>query len=1540
MGGKHPRGSEMANQDSAALLRSIDKIVFEPFMSDPMTCLKRCEAALQRGATRVGTIYKKDGQTTLLITALSGNQVIVETEINIEGIDVNLLTDNVNQCDIFKNVDSFTEKLAPQLLKAGINPSEFNIKLQDSGTRFSTTSTSGQVVVAAFSFLTPTYFDLCCQYKGKDLVYYSSTRAGPLRHSGDVVSQNRLLHTLSLSGSDCGSEITPFITGYSGTPLRRFEEHRPVVVVVDHTTKELVVVRVPLDQATLGDNTLCAPLVGRLGDRGIIYWEVLTNACVGTGSVPSLTAASRASLERARNSTPDLASFERSIHQANNHSDPVPQSKFDTSALPVDTEETKDIDEGEVICDKTLLVNSLDVKESTINAILSVGGTSVKNNFTNRLQFGTSAIMCTPDGCIDSKYHPAEATMPSGDVILPCVTDGPFEGGVVLAAGTVTPVLKDPDSGKPFTRNKIFKQSSTIVSIVGSKLTDAAREANPYARINGLFIVVSNSDNSNVKDHLLQLNINAATALAGPRSLILAYLTRSNKFFTMDGIGIPGLLQGPIEPLKDCTEEFTSNFASWVQGEKEANAYSGVVDIRTAKVLFMEEEHTKESLISLFDSVTVQDLVDNKSDVMDALGQLRRIYDNNDLKEFALKLIPTIREKMVPKFRLTEEESSRLDELFSGQMKKTDTYMKATREKNKNKKALMWFVDALGALVSTKRSGTVGFSIQNLAKQQKVQANIKTALSLSRDDFAELVSENCNDVGSIIMNIDKRKLVEGLKHVKAETLITSNPPFTFDGEVGKLNTTQSRVLDATSTLSLMDLTESWNDHPLSSIPGSDAITLGVPISKELPDQSAVTFFLPDKLVEIQDPFTTSWYSLADWQPVAVLRVLMRGTVANCCEGRNLGKLEPASKHIGYLLIHLYLQQIRQLAKVQSDEELDFDNPNCQIQRALFGCLLCLMSSGTGEPLCSAFHLMGKEKVPAIPKEDDWPIYAEVAKYFKYTAWPSYQLKYNTAWLLVHWLNVKLAACVMDAVRGETKGGKDLVTGQVIQKRGKILLLGKPPADKQPKMATRNRQRVVAIWGADVVSINKQLNGQPQTKEEQIRGGYWLDKKHNMTFLSCPKAIYQSNMNKVLPFADASIITFGPETAIDLDKYALASLLLSAKGLMVTYSHGNNPDPEIETQIRDLLTIRLKKYNRFKNIDQIPIIHKSLLTTDVVDSTFESLKTIEYNENEPLRGATYRGFKVKGVGYVFAVKIESGSIFVGQELSFSKSKIKGWTGKNEVQGQTTCKVRSIRKFPGTESTEALAGDFVAIAVTLGEKNPLRGAVVTDITKTTFKTVDKIEILAQKVSPQPWIKVGANLVCYSAGSLCTLVVDDIKEATNANTRILVCSTLYNGLNATFESDNMNLCKVTLITGSLHYMAGKVLGIPGATKVETVEVTKTAEAVVPAAHAKVVLPPSFSNQILGLVLQQIVTKEVILNLIEDRVFTEKHAGRVSKAIAGCKPPPVSVLKTLCCDSGLDMDPDSIAKVMLQFLEELMNSGCSETTEHKILQRLLGSQ
>eukprot|EP01060_Flectonema_neradi_P003172 TRINITY_DN12026_c0_g1_i4.p1 TRINITY_DN12026_c0_g1~~TRINITY_DN12026_c0_g1_i4.p1 ORF type:complete len:147 (+),score=37.55 TRINITY_DN12026_c0_g1_i4:122-562(+) len=140
-------------EKSAASLRSIDKIVFDPFLTDPITCLKRCESALKRGATRVGTIYKKSGNTTLLITTFKEGQVIVEKEVNIEGIDAKLLTDNVNQSDIFKNVDSFTEKLAPQLLKAGIEVSAFNIKLQDTGTRFSTTSTSGQVVIAAFFVL-------------------------------------------------------------------------------------------------------------------------------------------------------------------------------------------------------------------------------------------------------------------------------------------------------------------------------------------------------------------------------------------------------------------------------------------------------------------------------------------------------------------------------------------------------------------------------------------------------------------------------------------------------------------------------------------------------------------------------------------------------------------------------------------------------------------------------------------------------------------------------------------------------------------------------------------------------------------------------------------------------------------------------------------------------------------------------------------------------------------------------------------------------------------------------------------------------------------------------------------------------------------------------------------------------------------------------------------------------------------------------------------------------------------------------------------
>eukprot|EP01060_Flectonema_neradi_P013310 TRINITY_DN2006_c0_g1_i1.p1 TRINITY_DN2006_c0_g1~~TRINITY_DN2006_c0_g1_i1.p1 ORF type:complete len:561 (+),score=123.28 TRINITY_DN2006_c0_g1_i1:201-1685(+) len=492
------------------------------------------------------------------------------------------------------------------------------------------------------------------------------------------------------------------------------------------------------------------------------------------------------------------------------------------------------------------------------------------------------------------------------------------------------------------------------------------------------------------------------------------------------------------------------------------------------------------------------------------------------------------------------------------------------------------------------------------------------------------------------------------------------------------------------------------------------------------------------------------------------------------------------------------------------------------------------------------------------------------------------------------------------------------------------------------MATRQRQRVVAIWGTAVSAVNKKLNGKALTNEEEKIGGHWLGEKHNITFLSCPKSEYKGNMNKVLPFADAAIITFRPGAPIDLDKLAFSSLVLATKNLIVSYTHGDAPNPEIEKEIRDVLTTRLKKYASFKNESLIPIIHESNLTTDVIDSSFECLNDIEYDENGPLRGKTYRGFKVKGTGYVFAVKVESGSIAVGQKLSFSKAVPVAGKGNKSID-QTTCTVKSIRKFPGTERTKkALPGDFVSVSVTLAAGTlPLRGSVVTDIEQTTFKTVDTVDILAQRITTHPWIKVGANLVCYTAGTRCVLVVADVQETEQANTKKLVCSTLYDGVNVTFESDNMSLCKV-LLTTATHQMAGRVLGIPGSANCQTFEVKKAAEPdmqVTEMAHAKVALPPSFSNPILGLVLQQIVTKEPILNLLKDGVFTEKHAARVSSSVANCKPPPVDALKTLCCDTGLGVEPDDIAKVMLGFLEELMASGCSETTEHKILQRLLGS-
>jgi hypothetical protein len=120
-----------------------------------------------------------------------------------------------------------------------------------------------RIAILAVSVRYPTYYDLCVASADNETSCYNAQETfRGMSHSGDINESGDLLHHIRISETlHHGKEFAVFVSGYDCTKLTMFQARNPVVMVANHTEKSLYIVPVPLDAATIGDATICSPLV-------------------------------------------------------------------------------------------------------------------------------------------------------------------------------------------------------------------------------------------------------------------------------------------------------------------------------------------------------------------------------------------------------------------------------------------------------------------------------------------------------------------------------------------------------------------------------------------------------------------------------------------------------------------------------------------------------------------------------------------------------------------------------------------------------------------------------------------------------------------------------------------------------------------------------------------------------------------------------------------------------------------------------------------------------------------------------------------------------------------------------------------------------------------------------------------------------------------------------------------------------------------------------------------------------------------------------
>lgn len=366
-----------------------------------------------------------------------------------------------------------------------------------------------EIHIFAVSQRTPSYYDLCLGTAQSQTACWCarSTFAG-ITHSGDNNSGNTLLqHMRFVAGAMDELPRTVFVSGYDYNKLRNYKAYNPLVLVANHKAKALYIIPVPLDAATIGDGTICCPLVIKKDPTdNTLLCSVLASAateeekmCTGnTFRSEALPTAIR------------RADFNLTV--ANTQPPVLPSETQDTTTTSVVT--YNDIGKDIIIATYGATPSSIFLQETTQIV-----------RFGKGLQWSTG----------ETTSHEESLT------VLPCIFGGLLEGPMLLATGQL-PV------GIPFQTGQdlrgYYEEAESIVVIVDDNMTDNARNLASNYRLNGLFILQKIGENPgdtvDVTPILDKVNINAITALAGPQSLVLVQL--GTKFYFYRGLANPTVL--------------------------------------------------------------------------------------------------------------------------------------------------------------------------------------------------------------------------------------------------------------------------------------------------------------------------------------------------------------------------------------------------------------------------------------------------------------------------------------------------------------------------------------------------------------------------------------------------------------------------------------------------------------------------------------------------------------------------------------------------------------------------------------------------------------------------------------------------------------------------------------------------------------------------------------------------------------------------------------------------------------------------------------
>ncbi|GFF57147.1 conserved hypothetical protein [Aspergillus udagawae] len=899
--------------------------------------------------------------------------LLCRTESGIEEIDISSYPENFffNAMDLGEMGEILLRRMAG--FQSHLKVFEDFQIMQAPASTFKIPIVSDQITILAVSERTPTYYDFCFADESCNACCWLARNTFPgITHSGDILDGQNLLDYVKINkNSLTEKEICVFISGYQSTLITRFLGTHPALLVADHVDKVLYIIPVPLDAATIGDATICCPLViKRDGDSLIcsILPTATTDRDMMCHSEKLISPAFPEAIKRADFTmcTPELTTRKTA---------PVNDSvKEDTTSNSENLRKVITKENAVFTTNSAALPSFIDLEKTQI------------------IRFGTGLEFKLPDKEVPPREEPSA-------VVLPCIFGTELQGPVLLATGTVPSNVPFPNEDA---LRDYYKQLKNAVVIIDERMTDNARNLASAYRINALFIVqltpeTEPKDTNGVLSLMDSANINAVTALAGPQSLILVHI--SEKYYFYRGIANRAHLN-------------TSGlaFGSDVTSVLESVGIGSILDPRIERVINLGDANSiilpttgqlvqPQDLQKLFEEISVDQIQNLEEDISAIVPQLQVLLNQKALQELSRALVAALSAKisnaatplrdsytefLTQEYCMEDPKSVQKKNNMLGELRKITKDMQ---------KALEPVISCLANMISSQTTSKRTHDLKRLVRQTTIQNNVEAVKSMTFETLSGYLEEYAADMGVMLLNIETTPYRELLGNLK-NSAIDARQCCALDSRILHLEGFDAGII--------MEQSQTKHDGPLKSTIGPSQPILALPyLSQSSGTGSMLAWVCWDEFVNLKSPYTVRWMEKCNEPHIAALRIIMRSTLGQAVASRE-HDIQPSSPETGHLMSALLMAAMSKLAAMRTSKPVELEKAEdtvTRLMRGLFGNLLTIAGSGV-RPLSMVWQLFGlnpQYDLPTTPAE--WIWYENVVALYPYTGWPLRQFQGNLEKLL-------------------------------------------------------------------------------------------------------------------------------------------------------------------------------------------------------------------------------------------------------------------------------------------------------------------------------------------------------------------------------------------------------------------------------------------------------------------------------------------------------------------------------------------------------------